>query len=188
MTGAKAKHAAIEPRLFRSVMGRFATGMTVVSADLDGRVHCMTANAFMSGSLEPPLCVIAVGCKTRMHAVLTQVRDFALSVLADDQEKYRQHFGGRPIDNLHTAFEHVDGTPLLANRLAGIAARVIDTHPCGDHSLFIAEIFYMNAKAHGKPLVFYDGHYAAIVRRPGLDLPDTCGRSWCGCAAPDSPY
>jgi flavin reductase (DIM6/NTAB) family NADH-FMN oxidoreductase RutF len=171
MTGAKAKHAAIEPRLFRSVMSRFATGMTVVSAALDGRVHCMTANAFMSGSLEPPLCVIAIGCKSRMHAVLTQAHHFGVSVLADDHEKYSRHFGGRPIDKLQAEFEHVDGTPLLAERLAGIAARVIDTHPCGDHSLFIGEIFYMNAKPHGKPLVFYDGHYAALVRRPGMAVP-----------------
>jgi flavin reductase len=168
MTGAKAKHAAIEARLFRSVMSRFATGMTVVSTALDARVHCMTANAFMSGSLEPPLCVIAIGCKARMHAALTQARHFAVNVLADDQEKLSRHFGGRPIDSLHAAFEDVDGTPLLAERLAGIAARVIDTHPCGDHSLFIGEIFYMNAQAHGKPLVFYDGHYVALVRRPGL--------------------
>ena len=148
-------------------MGRFATGMTVVSADLDGRVHCMTLNAFMSGSLEPPLCVIAVGCNTRMHAVLTQAGQFGVSVLADEHEKYSRHFGGRPIDRLQAAFEHVDGTPLLADRLAGIGARVIDTFPCGDHSLFVAEICYMNAKPHGKPLIFYGGHYAAIVRRPG---------------------
>jgi flavin reductase (DIM6/NTAB) family NADH-FMN oxidoreductase RutF len=125
----------------------------------------------MSGSLEPPLCVIAVGCKTRMHAVLTQARHFGVSVLADEHEKYSRHFGGRPIDKLQAAFEQVDGTPLLTERLAGIAARVSNTYPCGDHSLFVGEIFYMNAKAHGKPLVFYDGHYVAIVRRPGLDVP-----------------
>lgn len=171
MTGAKAKHAAIEAPLFRSVMSRFATGMTVVSSVLDGRVYCMTANAFMSGSLEPPLCVIAVGRKTRMHAVLTQTRHFGVSVLADEHEKYSRHFGGRPVDKLHAAFEHVDETPLLADRLAGIAASVTDTYPCGDHSLFVGGIFYMNAKPHGKPLIYYDGHYAALVRRPGPDLP-----------------
>ena len=171
MTAAHTKHAAIEARLFKSVMGRFATGVTVVSSALEGRVHCMTANAFMSGSLEPPLCVIAVGRKTSMHAVLTQARQFGLSMLADEQEKYSRHFGGRPIDGLHPAFEHVDGTPLLADRLAALAARVSATHACGDHSLFVGEIFYMNAEAQGKPLVFYDGHYAAIVRRPGLELP-----------------
>jgi flavin reductase len=171
MTAAKAKHAAIEPRLFKSVMSRFTTGMTVVTSALDGRVHCMTANAFMSGSLEPPLCVIAIGCKARMHAALMQARHFGVNMLADDQEEYSRHFGGRPIDSLDAAFEQVDGTPLLAERLAGIAARVTDTHPCGDHSLFIGEIFYMNAKAHGKPLVFYDGHYAALVRRPGPAAP-----------------
>lgn len=171
MTGAKAKPAAIEPRLFRSVMSRFATGMTVVSTAIEGRVYCMTANAFMSGSLEPPLCVIAVGCKTRMHTVLAQTRHFAVSVLADDHEKYSRHFGGRPIDKLDATFEHVDETPLLADRLAGIAARVTATYPCGDHSLFVGEIFYMNAKPRGKPLIYYDGHYAALVRRPGPDMP-----------------
>lgn len=152
-------------------MSRFATGVTVVSAVLEGRVHCMTANAFMSGSLVPPLCVISVARAARMHDILAQARHFAVSVLAEHQEKYSRHFGGRPVERLTPSFDYVGETPLLADRLAAIAARVTAIHPCGDHSLFVGEIFHMDAVDHGKPLVFYGSRYASLVQRPGRPHP-----------------
>jgi flavin reductase (DIM6/NTAB) family NADH-FMN oxidoreductase RutF len=160
----------VDPRLFRNVMGRFATGVTVVSTALEGKVHCMTANAFMSGSLEPPLCVISVAKKARMHDVLVWAQHFAINILGEDQEKYSRHFSGCPVEGLSPSFEYVDETPLLVGRVAAIAARVAATHACGDHSLFVGAIFHMSALAHGKPLVFHRGHYAALAHPARLDL------------------
>jgi len=152
-------------------MGRFATGVTVVSTAHDGQVHSMTANAFMSGSIEPPLCVISVARKTHMHAALVGARHFAVNVLGEDQEKTSRHFGGRPVEGLAPSFEYVGETPLLADRIAVVAARVTEIHPCGDHSLFVGEVFHLSAEGLGKPLVFHGGRYAALVYSPGLDLP-----------------
>jgi flavin reductase (DIM6/NTAB) family NADH-FMN oxidoreductase RutF len=163
--------SAIDPGRFRSVMGRFATGVTVVSASLEGQVHCMTANAFMSGSLEPPLCVISVGRAARMHDVLARARHFAVSVLAEHQEQYSRHFSGRLVEGFAPSFEYAGEIPLLADRLAAIAARVKEVHPCGDHSLFVGEILHMSAEGLRKPLVFYGGRYAALVHPAGLSLP-----------------
>jgi len=160
---------AIDPRLFRSVMGRFATGVTVVSTALEGRVQCMTANAFMSGSLEPPLCVISVAKKARLHEALARARHFAVNILGEDQEKYSLHFAGRPLAGLEPSFEYLDETPLLVGRIAAIAARLAAVHPCGDHSLFVGRIFHMSALGHGKPLVFHRGHYAALAHPARLD-------------------
>jgi len=159
--------SSVDYRLYRHVMGRFATGVTVVSTALEGRVHCMTANAFMSGSLEPQLCVISVALRARMHDILAQTRHFAVNVLSDEQEKTSRHFGGRPVEGFAPSFEFVGQTPLIAERIAAVGARVTAMHPCGDHSLFIGEIFHMSAGRQGKPLVFYGGHYAGLAHRPG---------------------
>jgi len=152
-------------------MGRFATGVTVVSAAVEGRVQCMTANAFMSASLEPPLCVISVGRKSRMHDFLVRAGRFAVNVLAEHQEEYSRHFSGWLVAGLAPEFEFVGETPLLADRLAAIAARVTDTHPCGDHTLFVGEIFHMSADERRKPLLYYGGRYAALVHPSGLSMP-----------------
>jgi len=167
--GSTEEEPGIDPRLFRNVMGCFATGVTVVSVALDGKVHCMTANAFMSGSLEPPLCVISVGKKARMHDVLVRARRFAVNILGEDQERYSRHFAGRPVEGLTPSFEYVDETPLLVGRIAAIAAQLTDIHPCGDHSLFVGRIFHMSDQGHGKPLVFHRGHYAALAHPARLD-------------------
>lgn len=152
-------------------MARFTTGVTVVSSALAGEVRCMTANAFMSGSLDPSLCVISVGKRTRMHDFLARAGHFGVNVLGDHQEQFSLHFGGRPVPGLAPAFEHIGATPLLAERLAGIAARVVQIHPCGDHSLFVGEIFHMSAEEDGRPLALYAGRYATLVHPGRLSLP-----------------
>ena len=162
---------AIDPQIFRTVMGRFATGVTVVSTALDGQVHCMTANAFISGSLEPPLCVISVAKKSHMHDLLARARHFAVNMLAEDQEKYSSHFGGRPVEGWAPSFDYVGETPLLADRMAAIAARVETIHPCGDHSLFVGAILHLSAASESRPLVYHAGRYAALTHPRGLDLP-----------------
>ena len=178
--GSTEEEPGIDPRLFRNVMGCFATGVTVVSVALDGKVHCMTANAFMSGSLEPPLCVISVAKKARLHDALARSRHFAVNILGEDQEKYSRHFAGRPVEGLEPCFEYVDEVPLLVGRIAAVAARVEAVHPCGDHSLFVGRIFHMSALEHGKPLVFYRGHYAALAHPARLDHLQTPEFWWVG--------
>jgi flavin reductase (DIM6/NTAB) family NADH-FMN oxidoreductase RutF len=165
--------AATAERLFRSVMGRFATGVTVVSTAHEGQIHCMTANAFMSGSLKPPLCVISVAKKSQMHGLLVRARRFAVSMLGENQEKYSRHFGGRAIQGWAPSFEFVGETPLLAERIGAIVARVRAVHPCGDHSLFVGKIVHMSAAHEERPLVYHAGRYAALAHPRGLDLPTT---------------
>ena len=72
----------LDTGLFRRVMGRFATGVTVITAEAEGGVRGMTANAFMSGSLSPPLCIISVAKKAKLHGVMTAGHVFGVSMLA----------------------------------------------------------------------------------------------------------
>ncbi len=155
------KHAPVDTKLFRQVMGRFATGVTVITAEIEGGVRCMTANAFMSGSLAPPLCIISVAKKARLHAALHNVGHFGVSILALGQEEISQHFAGQGVAEPDVCFEHMDGVPVLSGVSATVAAAIEARHDCGDHSLFIGRIIAMH-DAGRPPLVYHNGKYATL--------------------------
>lgn len=131
---------ALDGKLFRRVMGRFTTGVTVITAEAEGAVRGMTANAFMSGSLSPPLCIISIAKKARMHGALEAAGHFGVSILAQGQEAISQHFAGQGSADPELLFEHMGGVPVIANVSAAIAATVEAQHDCGDHSIFIGRV------------------------------------------------
>jgi len=163
MTKQKSKHqiGAIDPTLFRKVMGSFATGVTVISTEVGGEIRGMTANAFMSGSLDPPLCVISVGKRARLHPCLVESGFFGVSILAKDQEKLSSHFSGGPVADLAPQFMTVGRAPVLSHAAATIAADVVARHDCGDHTLFVGHILHLAAYAR-PPLVVHEGRYASL--------------------------
>jgi len=157
-----AQPAAIDSRLFRTTMGHFATGVTVVTTAWEGQVHGMTANAFLSVSLEPPLVLVSIDRNARMHQLLAVGRTYGVSKLAEEQEHYSRHFSGRPIAGLQPTFIWHGETPLLADALAYVVARVIDAHPAGDHTLFIGQVEHLHYR-DGRPLLFYRGQYGRLA-------------------------
>ncbi len=159
--GSMTEQDAVDVKLFRSVMGRFTTGVTVITTEIEGAVRGMTANAFMSGSLTPPLCIISVAKKARMHAALGISGHFGVSILAHGQERISQHFAGQGAADPDLLFEHMQGIPVLANVSAAIAAKVAATHDCGDHTIFIGHIVGMRDDARA-PLVYHGGKYATV--------------------------
>jgi flavin reductase (DIM6/NTAB) family NADH-FMN oxidoreductase RutF len=152
---------ALDTALFRRVMGRFATGVTVITAEAAGGVRGMTANAFMSGSLSPPLCVIAVARKARLHRALETSGRFGVSMLAQGQEAISRHFAGQGTAEPELLFEHIEGVPVLAQVCAALAAQVDARHDCGDHSLFVGRVLGLRAGERA-PLVYQSGHYATL--------------------------
>jgi len=158
-----AADGAVTHELFRRVMASFVTGVTVVTTELRGEVRGMTANAFMSGSLDPPLCVISVGLKARMHDVLKEAGHFGVNILARGQEKLIGHFSGRPVEGLNPEFEYAGTTPLLAEANATIAATIVAQYPCGDHSLFVGHIFALRLTDGRIPIVLHVGRLASIL-------------------------
>ncbi len=152
----------IDPDHFRRVMGRFATGVTVVTATADGKTRAMTANAFMSGSLDPPQCVVSVAKRAHMHGYLTAARRFSVSILAAGQEEIATHFAGRPVPGFELAFVDVDGTPAMPGACAVITAIKTADHDCGDHTIFIGHIATMQADER-PPLLYHAGRFAALV-------------------------
>lgn len=155
---------ALDGKLFRRVMGRFTTGVTVITAEAEGAVRGMTANAFMSGSLSPPLCIISIAKKARMHGALEAAGHFGVSILAQGQEAISQHFAGQGSADPELLFEHMGGVPVIANVSAAIAATVEAQHDCGDHSIFIGRVVGLRDDERA-PLVYHAGKYATLQHR-----------------------
>jgi flavin reductase (DIM6/NTAB) family NADH-FMN oxidoreductase RutF len=152
---------AIDPAHFRRVMGRFATGVTVVVATANGETRGMTANAFMSGSLDPPLCVVSIRRLAQMHVHLLAAGSFSVNILAADQEDYATHFAGRPVPGFAASFASLAGVPTLAGASAQIVAEIAGQHECGDHTIFVGCIRTMTSDQR-PPLLFHAGRFAAL--------------------------
>ena len=144
----------------------FATGVTVLTTQIDEQVHGMTANAFMSVSLRPPLVLVSIDRRARMAAMMHEGRGFGVSVLGARQGGLSDRFAGRLADDLpEPTFEVVHGTPLVEGALAHLVARVGRSYWGGDHSLFLAEVEFARY-GEGRPLLFHGGRYERLVEDP----------------------
>jgi flavin reductase (DIM6/NTAB) family NADH-FMN oxidoreductase RutF len=157
--------AAVEnaARELRSVMGRFATGVTVVTTTHPAHpdtIHGMTANAFLSVSLRPPLVLVSLG-RCRMSEMLPRTGRYGVSVLASDQEHFAAHFAGQRPSPVDPTFVWEKDMPLLEGALAHVGCRVIDVHPAGDHVLWIGEVEHLSHR-DGEPLLFYTGRFGTL--------------------------
>jgi flavin reductase (DIM6/NTAB) family NADH-FMN oxidoreductase RutF len=158
---------AFDPMLQRQVMGRFATGVTVVTTRYSDQISGMTANAVMSLSLDPPLVVVSVDRKSNMHGHLTQGQCYAINVLKHDQEDLSRRFaqpGPKDFSDLNLTVAET-GAPILADALAYVDCRVVEVAPAGDHDMFIGEPV-AGETYDGQPLLFYSGQYAQLEAPP----------------------
>jgi flavin reductase (DIM6/NTAB) family NADH-FMN oxidoreductase RutF len=152
----------MDDRQFRTAMGKFATGVTVIATDVDGDVHGMTANAFMSVSLDPRLVVISIGEKARILEKIKQSQTFSVNILAADQQELSMIFAGQLKEHREVEFDRLDGKPVLKGAVAQIACEVSAEHLEGDHTLFIGRVTDIHLE-DAEPLIFYSGKYRALV-------------------------
>ena len=153
----------IDSHLFRRVMGAFPTGVTVIAAQDGEQIRGMTANAFMSGSLEPPLCIVSIARRAQMHDVMDSARHFGVSILSESQEAMSDHFAGRPNPDLRIEFDLSRAAPILREACGHIVAETVARHDCGDHTLFIGHILELDANDR-PPLLYHSGRYGALDR------------------------
>ena len=153
---------------FRRTLGMFATGVTVITTLSDEQVHGMTANAFMSVSLKPPLILISVDRRAKMNGLLREGTRYGVSVLEEHQTALSDRFAGRIVDDApEPLFEIVRETPLVEGALAHLVARVVRSYWGGDHSLFLGQVEYVRY-GEGTPLLFHGGRYERVVRDPHI--------------------
>ncbi|HEU0246974.1 MAG TPA: flavin reductase [Gaiellaceae bacterium] len=151
---------------FRRTLGMFATGVTVLTCRAGDQVHGMTANAFMSVSLQPPLVLVSIDRRARMSALLHEGTRFAVNVLEAGQAALSDHFARRAVEGTpEPRFELVHDTPLVEGALAHLVARIVRSYWGGDHSLFLGQVEYARY-GEGEPLLFHGGRYERLVRDP----------------------
>lgn len=151
-------------REFRNTLGRFATGVTVLTTFENGETHGMTASAFVSVSLDPPLVLVSLDNRSHMHRILPSAGRYGISVLAEDQRALGDHFAGRANEGVHVSFVSRAGMPLLDGAVAYFVVRVVDVHSAGDHTLYIGKVEHFESREE-KPLLFYAGRYQRLARR-----------------------
>jgi len=161
----------LSPAEFRKAMGCFATGVTIITVDLDGEVHGMTANAVASVSLDPLLVLVCVDHSARTHAHLHARKRFGINILTEGQraisEYYAQpvHVYDRAEQEAGARFERTaHRTPILHGSLAYLECRLRSAQEAGDHTIFIAEVEDVVVR-QGEPLLFFQGKYRHIGKK-----------------------
>ena len=154
---------------FKAVMGSFAAGVTVVTTvDGEGNKWGLTATAFTSVSLDPPLCLVCVDKRAGSLAALTASRKFAVNMLSADQEELSNHFASRSDDKFaevaHSAGE-ATGCPLLDGALASMECEVHEIYAGGDHDIFVGKLVSTHVSDDGSALVYYRGKYCDVTQR-----------------------
>jgi flavin reductase (DIM6/NTAB) family NADH-FMN oxidoreductase RutF len=155
---------SVTPDEFRSVLGRFPSGVTVVTTkNGDGSDEGMTVSAFCSVSLEPPLVLICIEKNASAHKALTTASGFVINILAATQEQIARRFSIVDIDR----FEGVgysrsqSGFALLDDVLGIIECARFAMHDAGDHTIIVGEVEAARAQS-GTPLLYYRGGYAQL--------------------------
>ena len=156
--------AEIEPSQFRQLLGRFATGVTILTTKTaDGRPLGMTANSLASVSLNPPLISVCVDREAEMHAVILEAPEFVVNVLASPQEALARRFSDKHEDRFDGIGYHLspEGLILLDGVLAHVVCERDMTYPGGDHTIVLGRVVG-GATNDGRPLLYYRGGYAAL--------------------------
>lgn len=154
---------------FRAAVGAFATGVTVVTTRGEEHSYGMTANAFSSVSLDPPLVLVCVITQSEGSAHITRNGCFAVNVLHAEQEPLSRYFASRDRPRGRDAFRDVPhrigatGSPILDGAIASLDCTLHSGHEAGDHMIFIGEVLELAFDPEPKPLVFHGGQYRVVT-------------------------
>lgn len=158
----------LDARAYRDLVGRFATGVTVVTTTHGGVHRAMTANAVSSVSLDPVLVLVCIERTASIHEVIRDAGVFAINILASDQESVSRLFAQRgalpePLGGV-PFFLGETGTPILEDTLGWLDCRVWAEYDGGDHTIYVGEVVAMDlAMPGGEPLVFFSGRYRQLA-------------------------
>lgn len=158
---------SLDPDTFRSVLGRFASGVTIVTTTTpEGRDYGMTVSAFCSVSLSPPMILVCIDRKATILPWLEVEGPIGVSVLSSAQEALSRRFAIHDDDDrfIGVGFRRGgSGCALLDDALAHMECRLVARHDAGDHVLFLGEVEEAQT-FDGRPLLYYRGGYAQLER------------------------
>jgi flavin reductase (DIM6/NTAB) family NADH-FMN oxidoreductase RutF len=166
----------LDLREFRDVVGLFATGVTIIVAEIGGQVHAMTANSVTSVSLDPLLMLFCPSRKARIAQDLPGLIRFSINILRQDQQALSTYFAGGWKDSAPPPpFRFVDSPagPRLEGALASIGCRTHSVSEAGDHFVVLGEVIYLHQGiTPHQPLLFVSGQYRRVDFTEGVVAPD----------------
>ena len=155
---------AIDPRRFRTVLGQFCTGVTIITTVDDGEPVGFACQSFAALSLEPPLVLFCPTKTSRSWAAIERSGVFCVNVLAEEQQSTCARFGSREPDK----FAGIDwtasplGSPILTGSLAHVDCSLESVHDGGDHWVVFGRVSSLSEIREERPLLFYRGQYTGI--------------------------
>lgn len=152
----------IDPRALRDCCGRFATGVTVITTRTADGDHGMTASAFMSVSLDPPLISICLDRRSKMLGEIRKSGRYAVNILSRDLHPYALHFAGKPDATLPNMLDDRHGLPVLRGAAAVMVADVVKQVEAGDHVLFLGHVKHLDHDPEADPLLFHAGQFGSL--------------------------
>ena len=156
----------------RAMMGRFATGVTVVAARHGPLLAGMTANAIASISLDPPLLMVSINRRSETHVAIVGSHSFGVSVLGAGQQPLAECFALPTTADKLQRFcdapwhEAESGSPILDGAIAYFDCRLTESHAVGTHTLFIGEIVAAGYEENGEPLLWFGSRYGRMAADP----------------------
>lgn len=153
----------IDETLFRQVMGRFASGVTVVTTAVEGRPAGLTVSSFASLSLRPTLVLVCISDDAGSHAAIAAAGQFAVNILAEGQEYLSRRFASDEASKFTAGTYELSprGLPLIGGALAQIECALHSTLPGGDHTIFVGEVVAARC-GEGRPLLYYRSGYHTL--------------------------
>ena len=164
MTAAAEVPEPVDPQVMREVLGHFASGVTVVTADTAAGPIGFTCQSFSSLSLDPPLVAFAPARTSTTWPRLREIGQFCVNVLAEEQTALSQAFARSGADKFAgvpwTRSRH--GSPVLQDVVAWIDCRLWAEYDGGDHTIVAARVLDLGADPDRRPLVFHRGSYGLL--------------------------
>jgi flavin reductase (DIM6/NTAB) family NADH-FMN oxidoreductase RutF len=178
---AQAALPEVDPQAYREVLGRFVTGVTVVTTleqkAEGGQPWGTTVNSFTGVSLDPPLILVCIGRGRSIHPIIERTRLFGVNVLGEGSQQLSDCFAGAPSELPRSAFCNAgyelsgSGVPALEHAIAFLACQVAEVIPAGDHTIYIGRVLETATRDEpGWPLLYFRRRYLAIERAATADL------------------
>jgi len=160
----------IDSDAYKATMRRLAAGVIVITTELDGRPHAMTATAFTPLSLEPPMVLVCIHRQNDTHRALCAAERFGINLLSESQSDLASRFAGKSPARYNFGdvrrFTSPRGVMLLSDCAAVIEAERVQKVDAGDHSIFIAHVTWARTESSADPLVYFSGEYQRLQPLP----------------------
>lgn len=150
---------------FKTAVGKFPTGVTVITTSMQDKFFGFTANTFTSVSLSPPLISFCLDKKAGSFKAFQQTHKFAISILAGDQEGISAHFASSHLDkflDIEYKIGQLSNSPLISGAVCWLECSKYDQFECGDHYIFIGEVTYTQVNNSNSPLLYFAKSYQEI--------------------------